>query len=443
MDKQKAIEYLLDLKEKTGLSRDKLIEVYNVFKSNPDLEAYGVVHKGEIIKIENNLAWMAVNCSDIKNMYKTDKVIEKVDEQTQLVNSLLRKENIRKTNKLNHERKAFNKQLKELSELEDLNKELIEILKELKPLTIKDLCQKRIKTDNSDILLVQLSDLHINELTNEFRETNFGIETASKRLQKFANEIKKEIKNRKIDKVVLFMTGDICNSDSILSKQANNSSNKATSIIMAFKLLKQFICDIYLECQNIYIGAVCGNEGRLQGTDIFFTDENLVTNSPDYIVYNMLSEIFEDFEDIKFLDGRNAEQVVNINGQNILFTHGVAYQKGEVNKSVMQTIARYSDKGVNIRFCVFGHLHSAFLSDFFMRSSSLVGNNSYASTMLNLNSRASQNIAIISHDGTIIPMVIDLQNIDTYNGYDIQKEVEKFGLREITSKIDDDTVHYV
>ena len=105
---------------------------------------------------------------------------------------------------------------------------------------------------------------------------------------------------------------------------------------------------------------------------------------------------------------------------------------------VAKTVARYADKGVNSRLSVFGHLHALKLSNYFMRSSSLVGNNSYATSTLNLNSRASQNIAFISKDGSIDPFGIDLQVIDGYTGYNIKDELNKFNIKqsEITNNFD-------
>lgn len=430
MNKTEALQELEDFKVNTGLSRDKLIELYNIFKNT-------AVEKAEIIIGGIPMAYIRkpffdyINTSDIRNAYKTDITLATdVNEDGKTAMTKLRKEKLRFRDKLSFERNSFNKRLRELNTLEELNQEIINKLDKLKPVNTLAFTKTGNILTCDKTLLVQLSDLHINELTNEFREQKYSITTASKRLQKFAARAKEVIKEHNINKVVIFMTGDMCNSDSILSKRVNNASNKAVSIILAVKLLQMFVLDIKQACYNVSIGGVGGNEGRNDNMLEFFTDENLITNSPDFIILNMLEMLFKDFDGINFLDGRNNEQVVNISGQNILFSHGVHWNKGDVGKAIFQTIARYSDKGVKIRYCVFGHLHSTKISDYFMRSSSLVGNNAYATNFLNLNSRAAQNMAIIYNNGDINAMSTDLQNIDGFDGYDIQDDLVKFGIKE-------------
>lgn len=445
MNKEQAIKDFLQFKEECLLSRDKSIEVFTFFKYNPEEKDYTTLVNNAPIKIQRKYFWDILNTTDIRNIYKKPKPQsekEILDEDaTPTDYTKLRKECVTVKNKLNFERNLFNKKLKEISSLEELNQELINSLKKLKPIVSENTTD--IVSDNDDILLVQLSDLHINELTNEFRNTNYDINIANKRLKKFSEKIQKEIVNKGVKKVVIAMTGDLCNSDSILSKQQNNATDKATSIVLATKLLEHFILDIYKVCCDISIVGVSGNEGRLMNMSDFYTDENLVVNSPDFIILNFLEMLLTDFYNIKFLNGRNAEQVVNINGNNILFTHGVLYGKGDMGKAVQQTIARYADKGVNIRYSVSGHLHSTKLSNFFMRSASLVGNNSYATTTLNLNSRASQNIAFISKNGEISPMAIDLENVDNIVGYDISSELKKFNIKNAVKNTDNDVIHII
>lgn len=447
MLKEEAIQEFLKLREEVGISRDRAIEVYNFFKLNPNAYEYTYCVGVDQVTIPRTELWSVINTTTIRELCKKNQTLEQCGDLSYLKldfdngednNDIftssectkLRKDALAYKTKLDFERKAFNKQLKDISTLEELNRELIDKLKELKPTSYIN-SKKDLSYENTNVLLVQLSDLHINEITEEFMEVGYDIDIANKRLYKFAQEIKKQIKSQDIKKVVIAMTGDMCNSDTILSKQLNNATDKATSIIIATKLLEHFILDIKKECYNISVLSVAGNEGRF--TKDFFTDENIITNSPDFLIFNMLEIILEDIDGISFIRGRNNEKVVNINGSNILFTHGNCYGKGDVGKAVAQTIARYSDKGVNIRFVVFGHIHSSKLSSYFMRSGSLVGNNSYATNTLNLNSRASQNIAIIGTYGDINPINIDLQNTSELK-YDIEQYLSKFDIKQNKSK---------
>lgn len=441
MDKTQAIQEFKKLREKTGVSRDKAIEIYNQFKHNKGLFRVSIPIGGVMANFERTEMWDVINTKDIRNIYSRNNMSFYELERLQECNTRVRKEKLRITDKLNYERKAFDKDLRQINRLEELNEEFINKLQDLKPqIDIEPRLQIEEKSDAT--LLVQLSDLHINELTNMFRE-NYDITIASKRLKKFANRIKQEITQKGITKCVIFMTGDMCNSDSLLSKRMNSTSNKAISVLIATKLIEYFILDIYQVCQNITIGSVAGNEGRLDNLLDFYPDENLITNSPDFMIVNMLKYLLEDFYTITFLQGRNAEQIVNINGSNILFLHGVQYGKGDMGKSVAQTFARYSDKGINIRFSVSGHLHSSKISNYFMRSSSLVGDNAYGSNQLNLSSRASQNIAFIHPNGEINAMSIDLQDVNNIKGYDLTQEIKQFDIKSSSKKEFDDEVYYV
>lgn len=440
MDREEAIQRLQEFKEESGLGRDTLIDVYNHFRVSSDIGATGVVYKGELVKVSHDEFWDYINTSDIREICKSGVTKTNVNEEFDSMVTKLRKEKLNANDKLNFERRITNKSLRTINTIEEFEQEIIKGLDKLKPIkynetSVIDLC------NSDDVLLVQLSDLHINEITNEFREVGYDINIASKRLKKFANKIKNEIVSKGIKKVVIASTGDMVGSDLIEPKKANCSCNKATATIMCIVLLQHFILDIYEVCDNITVFGTAGNEDRWSKE--YFTEDNLITNSADFIVLNALELLFKDILGINFLQGKYNERIVEINNQNILFTHGTLYTKGDVTKAFQQTVARYSDKNINVRFAVFGHLHETFISNFFMRSSSLVGNNSYASNTLNLNSRASQNIAFISKDGDIIAQAIDLHNVDNIYGYDIEDEIRKFNLKPASRTCSSDIIERI
>ena len=65
----------------------------------------------------------------------------------------------------------------------------------------------------------------------------------------------------------------------------------------------------------------------------------------------------------------------------------------------------------------FGHLHSAMISDMYARSSGLPGANNYSQNALSLTGKASQNFYIVSDNGDIHGMKVDLQDTTGYDGY--------------------------
>ena len=428
MDKETAIQKLKEFCEKYDLHRDKTIELYAEYKSGASKVEIDTYTGYDMYTFEQ--FWSYINTTDIRNIFKKTPV-EYAEDETQIINptelSKVRKDAVTYKAKLNAERNLFNKQLRELSSLEELNKEVIDGLSKLKPITmyIDKNVQPQQKTN--DILVLSIGDWHLGEISGEFKDTGFDMEIASRRLKKYAEYIKKEIVQNGITKVVIMCGGDICNNVTLLSKRLLQTSNRAVTTIMAVVLLQHLIKDIYSVCQNITFAGVGNNESRYD--EDYFEDEYLITNCADYVVYNMLEIIFKDIPTIKFLGGRNCEKIVQINGQNVLLTHGVSCGKGDVEKNVQQMISRYSVKGVDIRYVLLSHIHCTRNSNYFSRHGSLCSGNAYSNTTLNLQTRASQNVLYISENGDIQSIMVDLENIDNIKGYDISNEVKKFNLR--------------
>ena len=457
MLKEEAIQEFLKLREEVGISRDKAIEVYNFFKLNPSAYEYTYSVGVDQVTIPRTELWSVINTTTIRELCKKSQTLVQCGDLSYLKldfdgdednNDIftssectkLRKDALAYKTKLDFERKAFNKQLKDISTLEELNRELIDKLKELKPTSYTPDIKKSNGEYNSDVLVVHLSDLHLGEITSEFQDTGFDMNIASKRLKKFAEYIKREIITKNIEKVVIMCCGDVCNNVTLLSKRLLQTSNRAVTTIMAVILLQHFILDIYSVCPNISFAGVGSNEARYD--EDYFEDEYLITNCADYVVYNMLELLFKDFKTINFLQGRNNEKIVNINGYNFLLTHGVGFSKGDVEKGVQQAISRYSVKGIDIRYVLMGHIHCTRNSNFFSRSGSLVGANAYSNSTLNLQTRASQNILFVGTIGDVNSLSIDLENVSFTDGYDISIESVKFGLKSRDNRTDLDNIQF-
>lgn len=441
MDKQTAIEELKEFRHKTGVSRDKCINIYNSFKFDENLFKVAHLINGELIYVTRDEFWDYINTSDIRLVYSTGVTTKDInsEEFTEEITKL-RKEKLRSSDKLRFERNMFNKDLRRINELEDLNRELIEGLKKLKPVIVENNNVVLDNINNDDVLVAHCGDLHLGEISSEFRDTGFDMEIASKRLKKYADYIKSEIKQKNIKKVVIMCGGDICNNVTLMSKRLLQTSNRAVTTIMAVVLFQHFILDIYSICPNITFAGVGNNESRYD--EDYFEDEYLITNCADYVVYNMLELLFKDYKSIKFLNGRNCEKVVSINKNNFLLTHGVTFGKGDVEKSVQQAISRYAVKGVDIRYVLLSHIHCARNSSYFSRHGSLCGGNAYSNSTLNLQTRASQNILIVSKNGDVQSTALDLENIDNINGYNIKKEIDKFGLKQRDNRTDLDVIQF-
>lgn len=318
--------------------------------------------------------------------------------------------------------KTFREYARSINALEQLNIDLLDNISYLKPREITNVDYSGIvKTHNSDVLVVQLSDLHFSEVVNE-QFDRFDFTVLSKRLKKFANIIKEQYRLYNYRKIFIAITGDLINNDVIPSKLLNNSCNKAKAILLAVDILEQFILDIKLECKEIAIAFTAGNESRL---DIDYnSDSSLITNNCDFIVFNILEKLLSD-TGIKFIKGFANELIVNINSNNILLTHGVVFAKGDIEKSVAELIGKYSIRGINIRYVIFGHIHCQRNSSMFSRSGGIVGGNAFSDKTLNLMSRASQNMYVISTDGTIHTIGVDLE-VYTDDMYDVVDKLNEF-----------------
>lgn len=333
-------------------------------------------------------------------------------------------------------RKSFIEYARIENALSELNKALIQRLDiiDLSPKTIRHLTSN---SKNAPIGLIQLSDLHMNELVHKTHSLNnlFDFNIASKRLRLFAIKAKSYLKSLGVEKVVLAMTGDLINSDRRIDELLHMATNRADASLLAVYLLSQFIIDLNKDL-NIQVINVSGNESRM--TENLEMSELLARDNYDWIIYNFLNREFRNSEGIKFMSKLDARQnVVNINGQNVLILHGekIPMESG-IEKSIIRLIGQWSAKGVEINFVIFGHYHSARLADTYGRSSSLVGANTYSEDALQLVSLASQNAYIFYDNGERDCIRFGLQNIKDVEGYDIIEELVAYNAKS-TNKLKD------
>ena len=151
------------------------------------------------------------------------------------------------------ERKTFREHARISNALEEYNKSILENLSFLKPFTIK-----HYEINNKAVGVIQLSDIHFNELI-DIDGNKYDFEIASKRLKLLATKAKQYFKG--ISNILIAFTGDILNNDIILDKLLNQATNRAKATNLAFYILEQFICDLNQDF-NITVAGVTGNEGR-------------------------------------------------------------------------------------------------------------------------------------------------------------------------------------
>jgi len=194
---------------------------------------------------------------------------------------------------------------------------------------------------------------------------------------------------------------------------------------LAVDLLKAFILDIN-QNYNVQLACITGNESRAK--DVYSKADLIASDNYDFTIFNMLRYLFKGGK-IDFHVGDDpTEQVINVAGKNFLILHGDQRNLtgGDLQKGVLQLTGKYSNRGVRVDFVLFGHLHYSQIGDQFARSASLVGANDYSDKDLHLHSLAAQNLHIVTENGQIHNIKVDLQDASHYRGYNFDNKLEAY-----------------
>lgn len=276
--------------------------------------------------------------------------------------------------------------------------------------------------------VVNIADTHFNEMITPFEGNlnSYDFKIASKRLRLFAEKIKRIFKSYGVKNVVIAFLGDLLNSNRRIEELLASSTNRSKATLLASFLLEQFIIDLSKDYSLILV-SVTGNESRIN--EIHEWSDLLVTENFDYTIFNILKIMFRGVKSVNFIEGDYKEQIITLNGFNILILHG---ENIKTEKDVQLLMGKYQSQGVQIHHIMTGHYHAAKISDYSSRSSSLCGSNAYSNRSLGLISKASQNIHIIDSKLKLIDsMKLDLQIIDEVEGYNIDENLEAYNAKSL------------
>jgi predicted phosphodiesterase/transposase len=392
-----------------------------------------LVHQGENIKsIAKRFNIHESKAQRWVSKVKSDKsVSEEID--TNVANVALAKAKQKLQDKNRISTKVFRESTRVENAVAEYSRELVEIFnsKSLSKLTKKHKVSKK----NKSVAVIQLSDLHFNELV-DVKGNKFDFNIAGQRLKMYADKVKQHLKTYNIKNVLIAMTGDLMNSDRRLDELLAMATNRSNATFLGVDLLQQFILDINKE-YNISIAYVSGNESRIP-KDVGWTSI-VASDNYDTTIFNTLEFLFRGSKGITFVHGDPVEVVVEVAGMNVLLLHGNGSIKAKIEDSVQQIVGRYSQKGIAVDYVIFGHKHSTCVGDNYGRSSSLVGANAYSEGALNCSSRASQNLYIFHEDKNRDAIKVDLQYVGDYEGYEV-KELEDVYNSKSVSKISKDSV---
>ena len=284
-----------------------------------------------------------------------------------------------------------------------------------------------LQTTNS-VGIIQLSDLHLNELINEPNNV-YDFKIAAKRLRKLAQKAIDVFLNENIYEVYILNTGDNINSNRRRSELINMATSRARACVLATKLLSYFINDIEKQFK-VNVAFVSSNESRID--EEMSMDELSASDNFDIIIYEVLKMFYNQNENVNFIDCDLVEGILNINDKNILITHGYHISDASLQKTIQTIKGKYASRGILIDYVMFGDKHSCYISDKFARSSSLCGGNGYSDNNLSFDSAPSQNIYIVNkNDSSINGMKICLNKVNNLS-YDIEEDLEKMDVRSLT-----------
>lgn len=329
------------------------------------------------------------------------------------------------------ERKSFREHARVFLAAEALNNSLIEQLKE-RSLNFQTVAhQTKDITTSAPIGVIQFSDLHLNATITDIQENKFNLDVACQRLYKHVAQSITQFQAVGVEKVVLALTGDQIKNIQHLSEITSNSTSRAAVTMIAVDIFLQIIKHLNDEGFNVVIASVVGNESRM--TEHIHETDFLASDSFDAMIHHMLQYMLEGKPGVEVVPMTNTmELVLNLNGSNLLMIHGHGHGRSAgtatIEKAFDSLAARYSSMGIRIDYMICGHIHSAYISDKFARSSSILGTDEYAGRKLNLWGRASQNAYIFYEDGTIDGFKNDLQKTDGWLSYRYDQVAAKLAI---------------
>lgn len=414
----------LSLEGKWSIFKDQILDLYDEVAYN------NFTHIAQEVLTNNN--------EDIKQTEAFRKYIsalikqERGDKEIIATNVRLAKQKQAAQDNNRISNKAFREHARIENALEAYNKELIKIIKN-EGFKIKTFSHKN--KGNVPSLLAQLADWHLNELV-DLPTNKYDFYVAAKRLQQYAFDIIKIGLSYGVKNVIIAGSGDGINSDRRLDEKLSMASNRSKATQLAILLHEYFILHLN-KYFNIDVAFVTGNESR--ATQELGWSELLASDNYDFTIFDTLKLLFRGKNGISFHQCGANEQVITSNGKNILLIHGHQISVSNTQKSIQEIIGRYSTMGIIIHFVVFGHIHSAYLSDYFARSGSGVGSNSFSENALNYVSKASQNIHLLYPHDRIDSMKIDLQN-PLADGYPMEENINAYNAKSVSKARKQETI---
>lgn len=249
---------------------------------------------------------------------------------------------------------------------------------------------------NKNAMLVCLSDLHIGALVDT-DVNKYDYSVAKERMQKYLDRVIEDIKKNNVSEVYLMNLGDVIENPYMHNLAYSCEFTLAEQITRASDIIIKFIIGLSVHV-NVTVSGIAGNHDRLSEDKHKSLDGDHAVKGVNYAIETFIEN--SEIERVKYVQAKDYEHSILINGLNILALHGDLDSKDD--KSILSKHSTL--KSINYNIIVMGHYHTRELKELgddkvLAVSGSLKGADNYSLNKLRKVSSASQMYVIINEFG--------------------------------------------
>ena len=331
----------------------------------------------------------------IKDKYFDNEQLNKMEQK--------RQEIIKERFRLNDERTAYNRALRNDARLEARLDILEQKITDFGKINFPDSNYSDNDTADND-LLVLLSDLHIGQTFKSFNG-EYNTTIAQTRMGQYVNKIIEIGKKNSSDKCYVSLQGDLISNSIHKSIAITNQENVIQQIKFASELITAFVYELSHHFNRVIVTSVSGNHSRLDKKEDALKDERL-----DDLVIWYMDAALSDVKNIDIITNNpdTTFAVMDIRGKKYINVHGDydAFSKnGVASLSMMLGYFPYA--------ITFGHLHTCAMSDEggikIIRGGSLAGSGDDYTIEKRLTGKASQMVCVCTDKGVESYNIIELE----------------------------------
>ena len=330
----------------------------------------------------------------IKDKYFNNEQLKQMERKKQ--------EMIKERYRLNDERTAYNRALRNDARLDARLDMLEQKITEFGRISFPDVNNIHTGVNDND-LLVLLSDLHIGQTFKSFNG-EYNTKIAQTRMGQYLKKIIEIGKQYNSDKCYVSLQGDLISNSIHKSIAITNQENVIQQIKFASELITAFIYELSHAFNRVIVTSVSGNHSRLDKKEDALKDERL-----DDLVIWYMDAALKNVNNVDIITNNpdTTFAVMDIRGKKYINVHGDydAFSKnGVASLSMMLGFFPYA--------ITFGHLHTCAMSDEsgikIIRGGSLAGSGDDYTIEKRLTGKASQMVCVCTDKGIESYNIVEL-----------------------------------